>query len=75
MSSKAPIEAVGGQQCGWGQWMLLASDDQRELEASLLEIPVGEPELKGISTVTLEFSPDVFSISADIWLGVLFVCM
>lgn len=55
--------------------MLLASDDQRELEASLLEIPVGEPELKGISTVTLESSPDVFSISADIWLGVLFVCM
>lgn len=27
--------------------MLLASDDQRELEASLLEIPVGEAELKG----------------------------
>lgn len=47
----------------------VASDDQRELEASLLEVLVGEPELKGISRVTLESSPDSSSISATMQLG------
>lgn len=49
--------------------MLLASDDQRELEALLLEVPVEEPELKGISRVTLESSPDSSSISVATRLG------